>query len=106
FLISLHPLFLFLLIVPHPPSSTRFPYTTLFRSRCNSREGPLHCQLHCFLRRLFCLPIIIKAMEQKYGVVKRNSQLQNRRYCFGYKGNFTKKNVRSHVNQNGYTNGC
>src|SRR5687767_15465803 len=36
----------FILMIPRPPSSTLFPYTTLFRSplsdRCDSRSTPPH----------------------------------------------------------------
>src|SRR5699024_11894976 len=30
----------FFLSVPRPPTSTHFPYTTLFRSRCRPRKAP------------------------------------------------------------------
>src|SRR5205814_9733950 len=31
-----------LLLLPRPPTSTLFPYTTLFRSRCSSPRAPPH----------------------------------------------------------------
>src|SRR3712207_9291782 len=37
-----HTPFLFFLMIRRPPRSTLFPYTTLFRSRQERRQGDLH----------------------------------------------------------------
>src|SRR5207302_10360093 len=51
------PLFFFLLLIPRPPRSTLFPYTTLFRSRnCRCTMPLLLLPAAFHLRRKRCIP--------------------------------------------------
>src|SRR5205814_10178277 len=43
----------FLLITPHPPKSTLFPYTTLFRSEPGNQLDPVQ---HSVVRRILKVP--------------------------------------------------
>src|SRR5205807_9863711 len=46
--LPLYALFIFLLLLPLPPRSTLFPYTTLFRSPCGVRRWPYPCRVLCW----------------------------------------------------------
>src|SRR5438034_4190981 len=64
-----HFLCFFFLMIPRPPRSTLFPYTTLFRSPAVARPGPLQGSGHVHLLTCFqeCARILLPRCFVKVG---------------------------------------
>src|SRR5205814_8235830 len=72
--------FFFLLMIPRPPRSTLFPYTTLFRSpQVTSGWGLLGMNFIFFLGRLHVLVLHLQPAEEKRSE-EHTSELQSLRH--------------------------
>src|SRR5688572_32730668 len=96
-------------MIRRPPRSTLFPYTTLFRSRRDSRQGARRWRTDGCLRlrrqaRLHALdrPRRLRAEERRTGVDRKSTRLNSSHsqisyavFCLKKKKNTTKKHNRT-----------